>query len=478
MAALPDLADWLVDSNDALSVSLVSPSKSGLQLVDTFHPKFTYPIFGDDERIFGYKDLKISLRYRANDMRPHVDVTYSKKLIPPAGVEEPTKIRTVLRQGGHLPRVAFLENSDFESSAQQLGDKWSPPGRLHERIDGSDGQYEIWRGSLADEAVMELNRRLQILIPLFIEGGSYIGQSPESDSSNQDLSDADRWTLFSLYRTQKSMDEPNKKSYVFVGYSTVYRFFHFGRSLTPPREGDDWELPEGNLDLATLPCRSRLSQFVILPPFQGKGLGAKLYKSIFRHYHEHKQTYEFTVENPNEEFDDLRDVCDLTYLKTISEFSELKLDSSVVIPRKGPVPKLILGEEKLQNIRQKAKIAPRQFSRVLEMYLMSQLPTSVRSTMAMDDPRPTPTKEDKNLEKLWQLIVKKRLYRHNKEALAQMEPAERIDKLHEAFTGVELEYARLLAAHERFVRHSRGESNGKRKLDDTEPESSSKKARA
>ncbi|KAG5922813.1 histone acetyltransferase 1 [Claviceps africana] len=478
MAALPDLTDWLADSNDALSISLVSPSKSGLRLVDTFHPKFTYPIFGDDEKIFGYKDLKISLRYRANDMRPHLDVTYSNKLTPPPGVDEPTDVKTVLQEGNHLPKVAFVKSSDFESSAQQLGDNWTPPGSLHETIDGPDGQYEIWKGSLADPAIMQLNSRVQILVPLLIEGGSYIGQDPDSDSPDQDLSDADRWTFFILYRTQKSLDDPDKKSYVFVGYSTVYRFFYFRPSLTVPLEGDKWELPEGNLDFSKLPCRTRLSQFIILPPFQRKGNGAKLYKSIFHHYHANEQTHEFTVENPNEAFDDLRDICDLAYLTSIPEFKELKLNASVAIPKKGFVPKLIVGEEKLEEIRQRAKIAPRQFSRVLEMHLMSQLPPSVRPTMMPDDAPPRPTKEDKHLERLWQLVTKQRLYRHNKELLAQVQISERIDKLHKTLTGVELEYARLLAASERTLKHQQmTTTNGKRKMDETEAGNVSKKPR-
>ncbi|EFY98832.1 histone acetyl transferase HAT1 [Metarhizium robertsii] len=481
MAALPDLTDWLVDSNDALNVSLVSPSKSGLRLVGSFHPSFTYPIFGDEEKIFGYKDLKISLRFRANDMRPHLETTYSKKLSPSAGVEEPTDINAVLQTGNHLPKVAFVKSSDFESSSQQLGDNWTPPGTLQETIDGPDGQYEIWKGSLEDPAIKQLNSRIQILVPMLIEGGSYIGQNPESDSSDIDLSDANRWTVFFLYRTQKSDDEPDKKSYVFVGYSTVYRFFYFGRPPTPPPEsGDKWELPDGSFDLSNLPCRTRLSQFIILPPFQGKGNGAKLYKSIFQHYHKHDQTHEFTVENPNEAFDDLRDVCDLTFLKTIPDFVELKLDSSVTIPKKGPVPNLVVGGDKLEEIRLNAKIAPRQFHRVLEMYLMSQLPSSVRPSMALDDDRPAPTQADKHLERLWQLIVKQRLYRHNREALSQIEQAERIDKLQETLTGVELEYARILAAYERAAGHGLGpsQSNGKRKLDDDAGEkTASKKAR-
>jgi hypothetical protein len=37
-------------------------------------------------------------------MRPHLGVTYSKKLSPPAGVEDPTDINAVLQEGNHLPK--------------------------------------------------------------------------------------------------------------------------------------------------------------------------------------------------------------------------------------------------------------------------------------------------------------------------------------------------------------------------------------
>lgn len=108
----------LADSNNALSLSLVSPSKSGLRLVDTFHPDFTYPIFGVDEKIFGYKGLKIGLRFRANDMRPHVQITYSNKLTPSAGMDEPTDVKAVLQE--HLPKskqtaVAFTNSAHLHT---------------------------------------------------------------------------------------------------------------------------------------------------------------------------------------------------------------------------------------------------------------------------------------------------------------------------------------------------------------------------
>ncbi|GFP52239.1 histone acetyltransferase type B catalytic subunit [Trichoderma asperellum] len=477
MAGLPDLAEWLQDSNDALNISLVAPSKSGLNTIATFHPKFTYSIFGDDEKIFGYKDLKIQLRYRANDMRPHLRLAYSKKF-KPVGEHEPTDVVEILEEGGHLPKVAFAKASDFENSSQQLGDDWSPPGTLHETFQGPDGQYEIWKGTLVDPAVKQLNSRIQILVPMLIDGGSYIGQDPESDSPDLDYSDADRWTFFFLYRKQKSTDDPEKSAYTFVGYATVYRFFYFKPPMTPPASpGENWELPTGHMDLALLPCRTRLSQFIILPPFQGKGSGARLYNTVFKHYHSHAQTHEFTVENPNEAFDDLRDICDLAFLRTMPEFNELHVDTTVKIPKSGPLPPLITGAENLEKIRLQAKIAPRQFYRVLEVHLMSQLPRSVRPTMSLDDDVPSPTAADKHNEKLWQLIVKQRLYRHNKEALAQVDVSQRIGKLSETLSSVALEYARLLAAHDRAVKHS-NQPNGKRKLDEPSADaSSSKKAR-
>ncbi len=92
-----------MSSNEALSINILAPSKTGLQSVATFLPKFTYHIFGEEEKIFGYKGLKINLRYRANDMRPHVKITYLKKF-KSLGDNEVTDIAAILEEGNHLPK--------------------------------------------------------------------------------------------------------------------------------------------------------------------------------------------------------------------------------------------------------------------------------------------------------------------------------------------------------------------------------------
>lgn len=357
-----------------------------------------------------------------------------------------------------------------------MTDDWTPPGELHASFEGPDATYEIWKGGLEDPAMKQLNARLQVLVPLFIEGGSFI---QDLDDDAEAPSDDDRWTLFLLYRKSKSASDSYKSSYVFAGYSTVYRFFYFQPPSPPPSPQQDWELPTQNLTFSSMPSRTRLSQFIILPPFQSKGLGTRLYETIFKHYYNEASTLEFTIENPNEGFDKIRDVCDLKFLRSLPTFSALKLNEAAVVPHSGSVPSLISGGD-VDAIRRASKIAPRQFNRVLEMQIMSQLPESVQPTVEIEVKKPASTKEDRHLERLWQIFAKQRLYRHNREALSQMEHADRVQKLHETLNQVEYGYALILnpskASEADESASSSGQTNRKRKFDDDD-KTSSKKAR-
>jgi histone acetyltransferase 1 len=67
------------DANDALHITVVQPGDAKPKTLSTFHPQFTYPIFGDDEQIFGYKGLIIRLRFAAHDLRPHVHISYDDR---------------------------------------------------------------------------------------------------------------------------------------------------------------------------------------------------------------------------------------------------------------------------------------------------------------------------------------------------------------------------------------------------------------
>ncbi|KAG7121662.1 Histone acetyltransferase type B catalytic subunit like protein [Verticillium longisporum] len=416
--------EWSANANDALNIGLVRPTDAGLKAIATFNPRFTYPIFGNEEQIFGYKGLKINLRYSANDMRPHVQIT-SKEKFKAIGDTEPTDIRAVLQE--HLPTIAFSSVKDFEASVQKTTKEWKPPGELHTSFETQDGTYEIRKGSLTDPAIHQLITRVEIFVPLFIEGGSYIARDPQAADPWKVPEDAARWTVFLLYRKQPVADDAAQSPYTF-----------------------------------------------------GKGIGARLYKSIFEHYLANPLAMELTVEDPNEAFDDMRDLSDLTYLKTVPEFAQVRINTDINVPDDSSkaVPRDIVDSDLLDKLRRKTKIAPRQFARLVEMHTMSQLPASVQPSFGVDK-KAKPTRAEAHQYRLWRMFAKQRVYRQNKDILGQIDLPERREKLNEALGSVELEYARLLAAHERWEKHyGQNSSNGKRKsVDEAVGQGLSKKAR-
>lgn len=74
------VATVLVDSNEALNLNLVRAGKDVFE--EPFGPTFTYPIFGEDEKIFGYSDLLLNLRFRAHDLKLSLDIQWDKKWQP------------------------------------------------------------------------------------------------------------------------------------------------------------------------------------------------------------------------------------------------------------------------------------------------------------------------------------------------------------------------------------------------------------
>ena len=67
------------NANEAVDVWIVQPGETVPSTLSTFHPRFTYPIFGDEESIFGFRGLKIILRFVAHNLYPHVEVVYDRK---------------------------------------------------------------------------------------------------------------------------------------------------------------------------------------------------------------------------------------------------------------------------------------------------------------------------------------------------------------------------------------------------------------
>ncbi|KAI9885616.1 MAG: hypothetical protein M1823_002578 [Watsoniomyces obsoletus] len=438
-----DREGWTVKSNNAVQVRMVRAGREPrqTQVVGVFSPKHTYEIFGENEEIIGYRDLRIVLQYACFDLYPHVEIDWREKheRIKEGGERD---VMTIMKKW--LPAIAFHPKTKLiDHLEEHRTGEWTPPGRRLATYRDRGRTFEIWCGQLSEQKMWTLLDQMQIFVTFFIEGGSYVNMV-EPEWTLQ------RWSVFLLYeRTNTKISQP---PYELVGYCTTYRFWNFVPPMHKPtiHSIDDPLFPDQVSSVRALPCRERISQFVILPPNQRQGHGARFYQIMVDAFVRDPSVREITVEDPNEAFDDLRDYCDLVRLRQNPAFSSLAIDTSVQLPPNGgrlPTSKL-LPLPTLENLRTAHKLAQRQFDRLVEMQLLSVVLPRVQQVFYRDRINlgrnaSTATKEERHYF-LWRLLVKQRLYKRNLDVLAQIDLPERKIRLEAAMQDQERDYIRLL----------------------------------
>ncbi|EPS38325.1 hypothetical protein H072_7931 [Dactylellina haptotyla CBS 200.50] len=390
---------WTSDAKKVTRISLVAPDGfPEPSTAHSFHPDLTYQLFENDS-IYGYGNLSVDLKFRQDDMSPALDVRYDTRLseagasdtqVPIDNVEE------VLQK--HLPEDTPTQLDLSDSS-------FTPPGKLVNTYTRGSSTYEIYHSNLADPQARALIHRMQILVLFFIEAGSAI----DTDEDDEWL--RNRWDVFFLYERL-----PGSK-FSFVGYCTVHKYWYF--SPSPDKHTGDFSMAALQTQEFPRQYRARISQFLVLPPFQKKGHARDLYAVIIQEYLASSDIKEITVEDPSERFEELRDVADFKRLKANNVLSG------------DNVPYMLLQRQQdakdwIEAQRAIAKMPLRQFQRMIEMLLLERILLS-----NSDDDQYT-------------FFVKERLYRHNKDILMQLERDERAEKLKETYLNVYTDYERLL----------------------------------
>lgn len=417
---------WSSSSNDSFHISLI---RADGQIHANFQPDFTYPIFGESEAIFGYKGLSIDLTFAAHNLEPRLSITHDA-VYEAQGDIAPTDIKAAIAD--FLPTEALLAS---RISYQDV-ESFTPPG-VRVRAYARDGQhFEVRCASLADAEAKRLLERMQILVPLFIEGGTIL--QLEQDWTTK------RWKLFTLWLHDTT--ERGATQYSLVGYGTSYRVFTVPKlesadEAEAVHSGEPDFLPANKTASEVsspleLPSRERLSQFLVLPSYQRGGHGQELYRAMYKQLTRPGNVREFTVEDPNERFDELRDFCDLTYLRSQStDFAALEINTNIPTEALGsektiPID-LIVSKEMRDKIRNDEKLETRQFNRLVEMHTLSKIPALHRSRTRITRREKTSNKYDKQYY-FWRLYVKQRLLIFNLDALMQLDQQERTEKLEAA----------------------------------------------
>ncbi|KAG5437850.1 hypothetical protein PCANB_000565 [Pneumocystis canis] len=284
-------------------------------------------------------------------------------------------------------------------------DFFIPPGNRISSYNLNNSIFDIFMGTIIDPNIKKIIDNIQIFSIFFIEGASYI-----------DTNDS-RWNIFLLYEKRKSGN--NKDYYHFIGYSTVYLYYWYSR-----------EFFDHN--------RARIAQFIILPPFQRQGHGGKFYDILYTHFLSDFKIQEITIEDPSEEFRNLRDKRDIIRLKSCRVFDSKEF--------KIPVPhSWILETQKIY------KMALNQFVRCMEIILLERLNIN-----------------DKKACKDYRFQVKQRIYKKNYENLTQYDKDEVLKKLEETYKFTENDYFRILKSMKTHQREEQDISNKfKKKYIDT-----------
>ncbi|KAF9265788.1 acyl-CoA N-acyltransferase [Marasmius fiardii PR-910] len=421
------MGDWTTNSTESFFLSMVRAPEDRKALAEDenyeeFNPNFTYPIYGEDETIYGYKGLTIELRLASGSLASFLSVRWEEKLPSKTVDNAELKLREFLPEDIETDEKSFHKRVEEDAlnfrPLGQLIHSYARPspkskgkGKLNATNNLLDPEsedavvYEVYHARRDTPGFWEYHRRMQIFVLLYIEAGSYI-QEDESD-----------WDFMALYEKRKRADTPHISTYHFVGYSSLYNFYYY---------------PEKT--------RLRLSQFVIIGPYQRGGHGSELYKAIYNYVLSQPHIGELTVEDPAEAFEDLRDKNDLITLLSNETFMKEAFGEDAVSHGGGRVGKVgrALKSKKgkmgppvekgwAEKWRVKLKIAGRQFFRLVEMLIQMHI-----------DPL------DERAMKAYRLQVKERLYRFNFEALMQLEKEERLEKLQETFENVQQDYERIL----------------------------------
>jgi histone acetyltransferase 1 len=242
---------------------------------NTFRPIFTNQIF-KNEKINGYKGIKILISLTPKRLFPHIKIIYEKQLQFHDNIEK-------------IFKDFFLEtfNTDetkFISLLNEENKILNPKGKLIYKEKPNRDLYII--DILKDDFKLE-NWNYQTLNKFFIDGASFI-----------QIQESNYWNYF--YTIERTSISNNEISYNTVGYCS-FKNFHMEINKY---------------------C-TMLSQFLILPPYQRHGYGSfMLYNSYKYLSFSNKECIEITTEDPCIDFILMRDY---TIIKMLID--NKKLDS-------------------------------------------------------------------------------------------------------------------------------------------------------
>lgn len=288
-----ELAEFVCGANDVIELKLVRDVNDIFDDSKVFRPEFTHQLFGQNENIFGYKGLKIQLYFSAGHLNSYLAKSCSAEVDGKKydGVKPDDVLKTIVDQLEIQPMSSldhFIAKLPEESSFKPSGEL------LHsysiDLEEGSKRHFEIYKCDIREQEFRDYHTKMQTFLWWYIDAASYI-----------DVDD-DRWMYYTI---MEKYTVNGGKQYAFIGYATLYKYYAYPDKIRP-----------------------RISQVIILPPFQRQGHGRHFLRSIYSDLQKDSQVLDITVEDPSEHFVRLRDFVDCEDCARLDAFAKDKLKGS------------------------------------------------------------------------------------------------------------------------------------------------------
>ncbi|EDV28203.1 uncharacterized protein TRIADDRAFT_53567 [Trichoplax adhaerens] len=386
--------DLIASANEAIHLKLVSKGDEVLEKSESFHPEFTHQLFGDNEAIFGYKDLEIKLYYGSSSLLTYFGFTYSQKIDPSTsdGVKADDIIQIL---SDVLPQGFYTNQDEYMRVLEKEESNFKPFGEIINSYSLDDQTFEIRKANVDIPGFKAYHERLRTFLIWYIETASFIDDDDE------------KWTFYLLYHKRK---DHNAFRYDIIGYMTSYNYYAYPDKI-----------------------RSRISQIIILPPYQRNGHGAKLLESYYSLAEKDDNILDITAEDPSENFISLRDFVDCRRCAKLPAYSDQNLHDG-------------FNENMANEARKKLKIHKKQARRVYEILRLKATDRSnakeylaYKSYVKKRLSQPF-KKEEKDLLKL-QKFLKPEEYNA---AIIQANSQDKVQLLNDSYKAIEESYLSII----------------------------------
>ena len=288
---------------------------------NSFQPTYTYELFAN-EVIHGYKGLKVLISLTPKTFFAHLNIQYAEKLDMNDDIENILALHFKER---------FTRNKATFISKLNEENKIIPKGKLI----FSENNRKIYNVDILKDDYTEENYSIQALCTFFIDAASFI---PIEENF---------WGYFIIVENVENKDKKDEKENWRTLGICSYKNFH----------------------IELYKYFTMLSQFLILPPYQRKGLGTFLLENIYKYlFNEDKNCLEIMTEDPSIEFILMRDYT-ITKLMAKEKLIDnlLNLIKDKTIEKKEEFDKFILSPDDVKKISKKLKLQDILITRAIEI---------------------------------------------------------------------------------------------------------------